>query len=191
MTDENTAPKAEETAPEESAAPADASPPTGEPSPPAADMGKAWDDVLAGVNQLSDALGKWAKAAADDPENRRRLDQVRAGMDDMSRQAESAFNDISSSEFGAQVRQGAQQVGEAAQRAGEAAAPHVAAVFGGLAEAFGTAADKVGESARRKATSGEAPPPETAQSAAEAGSDDAGEQATGTPAKSAGEDGDG
>jgi hypothetical protein len=117
--------------------------------------GEAWNDVLSSVGQLGDAITKWAKTAADDPENRRRLGEVRAGMDDMARQAQETFEGIDETEFGRRVRQGADQtgrvVGDAAQRVSDAAAPHVAVIFAGLADAFGQAAASVDESAKRRA----------------------------------------
>jgi hypothetical protein len=126
-----------------------------------AGVGEAWDDVLARVSELGDAISKWAKTAADDPENRRKLDDVRAGMDDMARQAQETFEDIDETEFGRQVRQGAETtgrvVGEAAQKVSDAAAPHVALIFAGLADAFGRAAASVDESARRGGETREEP----------------------------------
>jgi hypothetical protein len=118
---------------------------------PAADIADAWDDVLARVGELGDSISRWAKAASDDPENRRRWEEVRVGMDEMARKAEEAFNEAADSEQGARMRRTAEDagkvVGDGAQRVADAAAPTVAVVFASLAEAFGQAATAVGESA--------------------------------------------
>ena len=126
-------------------------------------VGEAWDDVLSRVGDLGDSISRWAKTAADDPANRRRLDEIRAGMDDMARQAQETFEGIDETEFGRKVREGAERtgrvVGDAAQKVSDAAAPHVAVIFAGLADAFGRAAAGVDESMR--ATSGPVEEPRT------------------------------
>jgi hypothetical protein len=131
---------------------------------------EAWDDVLAKVTDLGDAISRWAKTAKDDPENRRKLDEVKAGMNDMARQAQTTFESIDETEFGKSVRQGAEEtgrvLGDAAQRVSDAAAPHVAVIFAGLADAFGKAAASVDEQARR--ASAPAGPARTSASASDA-----------------------
>jgi hypothetical protein len=140
--------------------PAKAEPDAGAPT------GDAWDDVLARVGDLGDAISQWARAATEDPENRRKLDEIRAGMDDMARQAQETFEDIDATEFGKQFREGVEvtgrAVGDAAQKVSDAAAPHVALIFAGLADAFGRAAAGVdasmkgnGEQAAREPEAGE------------------------------------
>ena len=129
----------EPTAPEEAAAPAGPTP------------GEAWDEVVARLGELGDALSAWAKAAADTPENRQHLDEVRSGVNDMARQATEAFSAMADSDFGRQFAEGASQMGQSiggtATELSQAAAPHVASAFAGLADAFGRAAQKVGEAA--------------------------------------------
>jgi hypothetical protein len=110
---------------------------------------EAWNDVVTKLSELSDAISAWAKAAADTPENRKHVDDVRNGVDDMARRANEAFASVSGSDFGRQFAEGASQmgsaIGESAQEFGAAAAPHVATAFAGLADVFGRAAQKVGE----------------------------------------------
>jgi hypothetical protein len=113
----------------------------------------AWNDVVARMGELGSALSAWAKSAADDPANKQRLNQVRAGVDEMARQADAALGKVTSSDFGQQVTQGAQQagdaIGDAAQQVSAAAAPHVATALSGLASVFGKAAAKVDEAVSR------------------------------------------
>ena len=134
---------------------AEPTPAAAEPTPAAEPIGptpgEAWESVLSALGELGDALSTWAKAAADTPENRQHLDEVRSGVNDMARQANEAFSAMAGSDFGRQVSESASQMGTAigssAQEFGQAAAPHVASAFAGLADAFGRAAQKVGEKA--------------------------------------------
>ena len=153
---------------------ASAAPPT-EPSGPSAS--EAWADVVARMGELSDAVSAWAKSATDNPENRRRLDDVRRGVDDMASKADSAFAHVTSTEFGQQVRSGAEEagqaIGDAAQKVSDAAAPHVASAFAGLAGVFGRAAQKVEEAAARQThTAAPAADAAPAEGAAPAPADD-------------------
>jgi hypothetical protein len=120
-----------------------------EPSGPS--PSEAWDSVRTALGDLGDALSAWAKAATDSPENRKHLDELRAGVNDMASQANDAFASMASGDFGKQVSQGADEFGRAvsssATEFGQAAAPHVASAFAGLADAFGRAAQKMGEAA--------------------------------------------
>jgi hypothetical protein len=119
------------------------------------------------MGELGSALSAWAKSAADDPMNKQRLNQVRAGVDEMARQADAALGRVTSSDFGQQVSQGAQQagdaIGDAAQQVSAAAAPHVATALSGLASVFGKAAVKVDEAVSRDRTP--EPPAQAAQPA--------------------------
>jgi hypothetical protein len=150
MTDETSAASATPDAPPE---------PTAEAIPiptPASPTAEAWSDVVARMSELGTALSAWAKSAADDPQNKQRLESVRAGVDEMARQADVAFGKVTSSDFGQQVSQGAQQAGDAiggaAQQVSDAAAPHVATALSGLAGVFGRAAAKVDEAVNRDRT---------------------------------------
>lgn len=133
--------------------------PTPEPAPdttvPRRDSATAdaWTDVVARMGELGSAISAWARTAADDPQNKQRLEQVRAGVDEMARQADVAFGKVASSDFGQQVSQGAAQagdaIGDAAQQVSDAAAPHVATALSGLASVFGRAAAKVDQAVNR------------------------------------------
>ena len=155
---------------------------SGAETPPSAETnrsaGEAWADVVVRMNELGMAVTTWTKAAADNPDNRRHLDDVRNGVNDMAKQADAAFSRVTSAEFSQQVKSGAgeagQAIGGAAQKVSDAAAPHVATAFSGIAGVFGRAAQKVEEAAARQkehvaAAGATAPPaPEAATSAHEA-----------------------
>ena len=136
--------------------------------------GEAWDSVVSALGTLGDALSTWAKAAADTPENRKHVDEVRNGVNEMARQAGEAFSAMADSDFGRQFAEGAtqmgQSIGEGAQEFSQAAAPHVATAFAGLADVFGRAAQKVSEATTARPAaeppSRPAPEPPVAEEAA-------------------------
>ena len=137
-------------------------------SPAGPNAGQEWSAVVAQMGALGDAIAAWARAAVNDPDAQRHLDEVRSGVNAIARKAEGAFNDVAASDFGQQVRQGAQQtgaaIGDTAQMVSEAAAPHVANAFAGLADVFGKAAQKVNETiaAQPVATQATPAPPSSA-----------------------------
>ena len=155
------------TNPTPGAAPEPPSPPATE-TPAGPSAGEAWADVVARLGDLGEAVSAWAKAAADNPDNRRHLDEVRAGVNDMAGKAEAAFAQVAATDLGQQVKAGATEAGEAigdaAQKVSSAAAPHVASAFAGLADAFGRAAHRVDEAASRQTgpTVGPPKPPASA-----------------------------
>lgn len=152
------------TAPE----PEPAAEPTSEPEAPeqpATEGGpsasEAWADVVARMGELGSAVTTWTRAATDNPDNRRRIEDVRNGVNDMAKQADAAFTRVTSTDFGQQMKSGAgeagQAIGDAAQKMSDAAAPHVATAFAGLASVFGHAAQKVEEAAARQKEPAAAP----------------------------------
>jgi hypothetical protein len=117
----------------------------------AASASEAWGDVLASMVTLGDAISAWARAAANEPDAKRHLDELRSGVNEMARQADAAVSSVTGGDFGKQVSEGASQAGDAigaaAAELSQAAAPHVATAFAGLADVFGRAAQKVSEAA--------------------------------------------
>lgn len=142
------------------------------PTPPAPEgrtATEAWAAVVARMNDLGDAVSDWARAASDNPENRRRLDDVKRGVNDIAGKADETFKSVAGSEIGQHVKASAveagQAIGAAAATAGRAAAPVVATTFAGIAEFFGTAAERVEEAAARKTTETAGVPEPTVPSA--------------------------
>lgn len=126
------------------------------PEPPAGPgVSEAWNDVVTKMNELGDAIAGWAKAAANDPENKRHLDEMKAGFDQLTSKASATVNEVAQSDIGQQVGDAANQAGAAVSQAAEAAAPHVASAFGAIGAAFGRAAEKMEGAVSRPA----GPPP--------------------------------
>ena len=162
MTDETSTP--DEARPDESGPQPTASDATSAagPLPSGPTAAEAWNDVIAAVAALGDAVAAWARASADTPENRQHVADVRRSVNDMAQRADAAFTSAAHSDFGEQVRQGAdgagQTIADTAQKVSDAAAPHVASAFAGLADVFGYAAQKASEAATPRAT---APKPDS------------------------------
>jgi len=128
--------------------------PTPEPPTPSGPSStEAWNDVLARMSDLGEAVTRWAKATANEPDTKQKLDQVRAGINDIGQKADAALGRAVRSDIGNQVREGAEQAGQAfsdaAQHVTQAAAPHMKSAFAGLSDVFGKAAAKVDEAAHR------------------------------------------
>ena len=122
---------------------------TGPTDPASGNGSQEWQDVLARMSELAEAVGRWAKAATNDPETKQRLAQVRSGIDDLARKADEAMGRVEGTDLGKRVKDGAEQtgqvIGEAAQRVTEVAAPAVKSALAGLSDAFGKAAVKLDE----------------------------------------------
>jgi sulfite reductase alpha subunit-like flavoprotein len=173
MTDEPNVP-IPPTQAEPSTSPAETNAPEAPEAGPTAN--EAWEDVVTRLRDLGEAISAWTKAAADTPENRKHLEEVRSGVNEIGRQTTQAFTSVTSGDFGRQVSEGATQVGQAigdtAHEFGQAAAPVFASAFAGLSEAFGRAAQKVEESAAQRA---EAPAEPAAEPQAQASAEPAAE----------------
>jgi ElaB/YqjD/DUF883 family membrane-anchored ribosome-binding protein len=128
------------------------------------DAGAAWDDVVARLGDLGDAIAGWTKAAANSPENRRRVEELRANVNEMTGKAQATFAGAAD-DFGDQVRQGVSRAGQAieetVQKVSAAAAPHVANALAELAYQFANAASKVEEAVKQRPPSPKAPEPPT------------------------------
>lgn len=122
--------------------------------------GEAWDDVVARLSGLGDAVTRWAKAAANEPDTKQKLDQVRVGIDEIGQKADAALGRAVRSDLGHQVREGAEQAGQAmsdaVQQVSQAAGPHLKNVFSEISDIFGKAAVRVDEATRSQSDS---PPP--------------------------------
>lgn len=124
---------------------------------------EAWKNVVVRMGEFGTAVAAWARTAADDPENRERLEQLQRGVDDVARKAESSFTHLKESGVGQSAEQAAQAIGDAVVEVSKTAAPYVASAFSGLAEAFGRAAAKMEESSKKTQAEGaEGEPPATA-----------------------------
>jgi len=118
---------------------------------------EAWSEVLTQLDALADSMGRWAKAAVNDPENRRHAAEIRAKLDAVGAKIGSAVDEASKSDIGRSVHEAADKTGQVVVDAGgkvaQEAAPAVASVLAGFADLVGKAAEKVGKAAERKPAS--------------------------------------
>ena len=140
----------------------DTSTPTPEPSTPSGPgTGDAWNEVVARMNDLADAVSAWAKAAANEPDTKQKLDQMRGGINNIARKADAVADRVASSDPGRQFMDGAEQAGQAlsdaAQQVSQSAAPHMRNAFAGISDVFGKAAARVDEATRRREQHASAP----------------------------------
>lgn len=101
-------------------------PDTAESDTPTAPEPDPWREVVDGFETLANALGRWAKSVVDDPENRRRAQQLKERLGDVAR------------DFGDAADKAADKIRAAAekreQRPDEADAPEATPPAGDRAE---------------------------------------------------------
>lgn len=112
----------------------------------AAEASRAWTGVVAELDALGEAIGRWAKAAANDPENRRRLDELGGRLEGFMSEVGSTIKHTADSEVGQSFREAAEKTGEAFRQAGERVSEEMGPR---LASAFKSAAERLGHAAER------------------------------------------
>jgi hypothetical protein len=134
----------------------EASPPEG-PSEASA----AWREVVAQLDSLGEAIGRWAKAAVNDPDNKRRVDELSLRMDGFVSDVTTTVKGAADSEVGQSFREAADKTGEAFRQAGgklsDELGPRLSGAFKSAAERLGEAAERMEDRARREPEPGEAP----------------------------------
>ncbi len=112
-----------------------------------ADAREAWNEVVRSLDELGKAVGQWANAVKDDPENRRRARHVQDKLADVGKDIGTAADRATKTDFAQQVGAAAVAAGDIAvgsvRRVGEEVGPHLADAFRSLAEVIRGAADKV------------------------------------------------
>ncbi|MBN2846951.1 MAG: hypothetical protein JXP72_00675 [Coriobacteriia bacterium] len=136
----------------------------------ASDAASAWREVVEGLDALSEAIGRWAKAAVNDPENKRRADELSAKLEGFVSEVGDTIKGAGESEVGQSFREAADKTGDAFRQAGEKLSEEIGPKLSG---AFKSAAERLGQAAQRiEQRSG------TVAGPAEDASDSAGDQAT-------------
>lgn len=113
------------------------------------DAGEAWREVVAELDALGDALGRWLRAAVNDPENKRKLDEVSSRLDGFVNDVGTSVKGAADSEVGQSFKEAADKTGEAFKMAGEKfseeVGPKLAGAFKVMGEKLRGAADKIEE----------------------------------------------
>ncbi len=145
MTDEQTTP-AEEPSADASGA-ADATAETG--------TADSWQDVVRQLDALGVAIGRWARAAVNDPDNRKHAEEFKGHMEKMADSVAGAIDNVSNTDVGQQFKEAANKTGEAFKTAGEKVSDEVAPR---MVSAFRATAEKLHQAAERLEHPAEAAP---------------------------------
>lgn len=121
--------------------------PTGPESTPEA--ASAWRDVVSELDALGVAIGRWVSAAANDPENKRRLEELSTRLDGLVDSVGATVKGAAEGEVGQSFKEAADKTGEAFKVAGgkisEEVGPKLAGAFKSMSEKLRGAAEKMEE----------------------------------------------
>jgi len=123
---------------------------------------EAWEQVMRSFDDLGKSVSGWANAVKDDPANRKRAEELRAGLEDMGKQVGVAVDRATKSDFAEHVGSAATTTGgiffDSAKRFGEEVGPHVAGAMVAVADGLRDAIE--GLRARTTSSAQPAPPAE-------------------------------
>lgn len=136
----------------------------GEPAPPPADTSAAsaaWSDVVAELDALGDAIGRWVKAAVSDEENKRRASELKTAFEKLAGDVSDTVKDAADSEVGQSFKEAADKTGDAFKKAGEKiseeAGPKIAGAFRSLSDKLKESAQKMEARTEGTPEAGEGP----------------------------------
>ncbi|MGB4592979.1 MAG: hypothetical protein WBI63_04285 [Coriobacteriia bacterium] len=134
------------------------------PTPDAAPQqtaGDAWRDVIAQLDEFGAAVGRWVKAAMNDPDNKAHAAEIKAKMESISSSLGDAVDKAADSEVGQSFKEAAEKTGDAFKKAGgkisEEVGPSLAGAFRSAADKFREAAAKMEEKTTGTAPEGSGP----------------------------------
>lgn len=113
----------------------------------ASEASAAWRDVVAELDALGEAVGRWVKAAVSDEENKRRAAELTAAFERLAAQVGETVRSAADSEVGQSFKEAADKTGEALKKAGERlseeAGPKLASAFRSLSEKLRSSAERI------------------------------------------------
>lgn len=116
----------------------------------------AWQEVIAQLDALGEAMGRWAHAAVNDPDAKRHAEQFSEQMEIVADQVSSAVDDASKTDVGQQLKDAATKTGDAFKKAGTTVSAEVAPR---MASALRSAAEGLHQAASRMEQKDPPPPP--------------------------------
>lgn len=138
--------------------------PPAEPIPPAeepAEPTSAWQDVVSEFDALGEAIARWAKSAVNDPENKRRLDELGDRLENLIDDVGASIKGAAEGDVGQSFREAADKTGEAfkvaGQRFSEEVGPRLASTFRTVGDKLRGAADRMDERTDVEASADEPP----------------------------------
>lgn len=109
----------------------------------------AWHEVIEEFDALGEAIARWAKSAVNDPENRRRLDELGDRLENLIDDVGASIKGAVESDVGHSFREAADKTGEAFKLAGtrfsEEVGPRLASTFRTVGDKLRGAADRMDE----------------------------------------------
>lgn len=106
----------------------------------------AWRAVVAELDALGDAIGRWAKTAVNDPDNKRKLSELGDRLEGLVDDVGAGIKGAAEGEVGQSFKEAADKTGDAFRTAGEKISEEVGPK---LAGAFKTMGDKLRGAADR------------------------------------------
>jgi len=110
---------------------------------------EAWRQVVVQLDALGDALGKWLKAAANDPENKERLDELSGRLEEFGEKLSGTVKGAGS-DVGESFKEAADKTGEAFKAAGERVSEEVSQRVAGALKTMGDKLRKAGDKIESK-----------------------------------------
>lgn len=113
-----------------------------------------WEEVKSSLDELGEAMSRWANSVKDDPENRRHARDIKEQFESMGHDIGRALDSAADSEFVKGMGDAAGKAGEAftdaAKTVGREVTPFVATAFRTAAEGIRVVADKIEDTSRRR-----------------------------------------
>lgn len=133
--------------------------PPPEPEAETPEPSSAWHDVVEEFDALGEAIARWAKSAVNDPENKRRLDELGDRLENLIDDVGASIKGAAENDVGQSFREAADKTGEAFKAAGsrfsEEVAPRLASTFRTVGDKLRGAADRMDERADVEASADE------------------------------------
>lgn len=111
----------------------------------------AWRDVVAELDALGAAIGRWVSAATNDPENKRRIAELSERLDGFIDSVSATVKGAAEGDVSQSFKEAADKTGEAFKAAGakvsEEVGPKLAGAFKSMSEKLRGAAEKMEERA--------------------------------------------
>lgn len=123
-----------------------------EPQVPEAD--DTWEELGRQLRELGAAIVVAVKAAADDPENRRRAQELKEGFESAARDIGDAFSEAAGTEHGQRMKEAAEAVAAAGRKVADDVRPHLVDVTRRASEALRETASRIERDNRTDAPAG-------------------------------------
>lgn len=120
----------------------DVKPPLNE-EPRAAEADDTWEELGRQLRELGSAIVVAVKAAANDPENRRRAQELKEGFESTARDIGDAFSEAAGTEHGQRVKEAAEKVAAAGRKVGDDVRPHLVDAARKASEALRETASRI------------------------------------------------